>query len=180
MYKLPIIYYKPRYSGIAMADLDTTEDILTQVTTITKSSLKRGKKNIPVMPKIHADALVTLAKHNTRYVLGIAVYLSLHLTKSNPETVTLQAYKMGEELGLSEPSLLKGIKILESLGYIKSIGKSLYYIAPTLAFYGTSLEWSLALQIHKEGGTVEDFTKARDSIRKQIHDNETSVGVVNV
>jgi len=179
MYKLKLTYYKPRYSGIAMSELDGQEDIVTQVTTITKSSLKRGYKNIPVMPKLHADAIVELGKHNIRYLLSVAMYISLHLKKDTPETVSLRMSNIQEELGLSEPSIIKAIKTLEELKYLRNIGKSLYYISPRLAFYGSAIEWSLALQIEARGGSLEEFREARQKINEQIKHNELSVGVIN-
>lgn len=160
-----------------MSEIDSQDDAATQVTTITKSSLKRGLKNVPIMPKIHAQAIIDLGKHSTRYLLGVALHLSLHLTKENPDTVVLQAHKISDELGLSEPSVLKAIKLLEDLGYIKCLGKSLYYISPTLAHYGTAIEWSLALQIEDDGGALDDIREAKARINAQIKENEIAVGV---
>jgi hypothetical protein len=177
MYQLKIKLYKPKYSGIAMAKLNDQVDIETKVTTITESSLRRGYKNVPVMPKIHAEALIALGKLNNKHLLPLATYLALHLTKDNPDTIKLLVGNIMDEYKISENTVLRVLKLLEDLTYIKSIGKSAYYLSPRLAFYGSSIEWSLALQYEEEGKTPEEFRLAKISINKQIKENETLAGI---
>ncbi len=179
MYRRKRTYYKPSYNGIAMRTISDQEDVDTQVTTITKSLMKRGYKNIPVMPKLHADALTDLAKHKSRGLLNIACYIALHLSKENPETVSLRITDIADELNISEKTISTHISLLEELKYIKVIGKSLYYISPRLAFYGSAIEWSLALQLEEEGKPWEEIRSAKEKINEQIRHNELSVGVVN-
>jgi hypothetical protein len=80
-------------------------------------------------------------------------------------------------VGFTETTVLRYLKLLEDLTYIKNIGKSTYYLSPRLAFYGSSIEWSLALQYEEEGKTPEAFRLAKISINKQIKENETLAGI---
>jgi DNA-binding Lrp family transcriptional regulator len=129
------------------------------------------------MPKIHSEAIVALAKHPVRYLLGVAQYIGLHLGKENPTTVVLRISQITDELGLSEPSVVKAIKLLEELKYVENTGKSSYRVSPNLAFYGTNIEWSLAIQMEAEGKTNEEFLVAKDSINKQLRENEMLAGI---
>lgn len=175
MYRLTITLYKPQQTRVVMDEEDNT-DVLTYVTTMAQSKLKRGRKNLPAMPKLHAQAILNITRYsikNKRYLLlPVAQYLALHLTKHSPETVSLRSYNIQEDIGLSDKALTACIHTLEALGYIKIIGQSLYYISPKLAFYGSAIDWSLALQVEAEGGSHEEFKALQKNIKQQITENE--------
>jgi hypothetical protein len=131
--------------------------------------LKQEKCNI----KLHAQAILDITRYsikNKKYLLlPVAQYIALHLTKYTPETVSLKAYNIQEDIGLSNKSLTACIQILQSLNYIKLIGQSLYYVSPSLAFYGSAIDWSLALQVETEGGSNADFKTIRERVQEQLN-----------
>jgi hypothetical protein len=149
MPRLIIKHYKPQASSISMYDLNHKEDITTKVTTLIQTKLKNSKKNIPVQPRIHAEAILNLSvlSNETRSssLLTVAMYMSLLLCKDANPVVEVQQKEIAEQLKLSIPSIIKALTKLESLGYLKSVGKSSYRIAPKLAFYGSNIAWSLSL-----------------------------------
>ena len=170
MHQLIIRYYKP-YQSIVDTVEDGTEHITAYITTMIQSKLKNGKKNLPMMPRIHALAILHLTrlcvKDKNYLLLPLAMYLSLHLTKNNPSQISLRIQDIADDLGMSDKSIVKNLKILESLGYIKSIAQSVYHISPKLAFYGSSVPWSLSLQCEEENMSTEETKILIDNVEKE-------------
>ena len=144
---------------------------------MTQSNLKRGKKNLPIMPRIHAEALLHLTRlcvsEKNYLILPLATYVVLHLTKESPSVVRLRVQDISTDLSMAEKSVVKNLKLLETLGYLKPISQSSYYISPKLAFYGSGIQWSLALQCEEEGMTIEETEK----LSKEIDIELTAVEV---
>lgn len=167
MHKLYIRYYKPQQSAIDVVE-DSSENIQTFITTMTQSKLKKGKKNLPIMPRLHAEALLHLTRlcvaEKNYLILPLATYLSLHLSKEKPSEVSLRVQDIVEDLSMSEKSIVKNLKLLESLGYLKPLSQSNYYLSPKLAFYGSGIKWSLALQCEEEGMSKEEVDKLSSKI----------------
>ena len=172
--RIIIRYHKPQASSIAMYDLEHDVDIITKVTNVVQTNLRNSKKNIPIQPRIHAKALLRLSilSNETRSssLITVGCYMALLLCKDSPTIVEVQQREIASQLKLSIPSIIKAMSKLEELGYIKSIGKSTYKISPKLAFYGSNIPWSLALQYEVEGKSQEDFDTMCATVNKQIAD----------
>lgn len=171
MHQLVIHYYKPHQSAVQVEE-DSSETLQTYITTMVQSKLKKGKKNLPVMPRIHALGILHLTrvcvKDKNYLILPLAMYLALHLTKDNPSQVTLRIQDISSDLTMSEKSVVKNLKLLENLGYIKPISQSIYYISPKLAFYGKSVAWSVALQCEEEKLELEETKATIARVNKEI------------
>lgn len=167
MHKLRIQYYKPQQVGVDMSE-DSSDNIQTYITTMTQSSLKKGKKNLPVMPRLHAEALLHLTrlcvKDKNYLILPLATYIALHLSKESPSVVKLRVQDIAHDLSMSDKSITKNLKLLEDLGYIRTVSQSSYYISPKLAYYGSGIKWSLALQCEVEELSLEET----DKLTKQV------------
>lgn len=178
MHELKINLYKPQHVRVSM-DKEDNVDIITHTMIMAQSKLKKGKKNLPVMPKLHAQAMLDLTKKGIKtrnyQLLPLATYICLHLSKENPETVKLKISDIQEDIGLSDKSITKTIDQLIELKYIKSIRQSLFYVSPRLAFYGSAIDWSLAIEIEENGGTLEDFKIKQKEINKQLDANEIKI-----
>lgn len=162
-----------------MYDIDTEEDIISKATSIVQSRLRNGKKNIPIQPRLHAQAVLDLSilANETRStgIVTVALYLALLLDKSNPSHVEIRQSSIAKQIKLSTPSIIKALSILEEMGYIKNVGKSAYYISPKLAFYGSNIEWSIALQCDEVGESHEEYKVKRDRVNKQIAKTQESI-----
>jgi hypothetical protein len=175
MHKLRVHYYKPQQVGVDMSE-DSSDNIHTYITTMTQSNLKRGKKNLPIMPRLHAEALLHLTRlciNDRNYlVLPLATYIALHLTKENPSEVKLRIQDIAQDLNMSDKSITKNIKLLEELGYLKTLSQSNYYISPKLAYYGSGIRWSLALQCEEEGMSKEETEKLTEQVDIELSSME--------
>jgi hypothetical protein len=174
MKKLTIQLFKPSFSTVEL-DHISTDKVHTYTSFISSSALTKGKKNIPIMPKLHAQAILDLARigiQSKNYqLLPIATYLGLHLNKESTSIIKLRVEDIQADLGLSSKSITKTIALLASLGYIEVIAQSTYYIKPKLAFYGSLINWSIALQAEEEGKTLEEIHSLQREIENQIEEN---------
>ncbi len=172
--RIVIKYHKPQASSVSMYDLDHDADITTKVTTVVQTKLRKSKRNIPIQPRIHSKALLNLAilSNETRSssLITVGCYMALLLCKDSPTIVEIQQGEIASQLKLSIPSIIKAMHRLEELKYIKNIGKCVYKISPRLAFYGSNIPWSLALQYEAEGKSQEACDTMCEVINKQIAD----------
>lgn len=152
--RLKIEFYKPRSRSISY-DTVTKKDIISTITVIKERQRISAKRNIPVSAKIHAQTLLELSSLSGATkncsLLPVANYLSLSLKQIHQSEVYVKMEDMVIDLQLSDKSIIKALDILEEKLLIKRIGKSKYEISPRLAFFGEPFDWSIALELEKEG-----------------------------
>lgn len=145
-YDLSTWWRHPKALEVSSRQLET-EDYFQNTTVYTRITYKTERLKIPMTAAYHPDGLSRLTRDCSKPAVATALALVKGLrsaTQKNIVEVGLTC--LGITTSCSKPTTIKALKELEEKRFIKRLGKQTFYISPNLAWFGSQLNWAIALR----------------------------------